>query len=276
MNPYREAPRVDVCKRRALAFPWHKTICYSIAFVVAAPAFALHRENPMEALGDCACLPLLAFAFFVWIIGAQAPAIGALGAGAAGTPTAAAARAHQTVLKLRWKVENPDGDELSYRLAFRQENDAVWRPLGGPDPLTKTEFDWNTEGLPDGNYVVKVTASDERSVPRELALDTTFTSSPILVDNRKPEIVGLAMKYPYVSGRARDDQSPLVAMEYAIDGGEWQILSPADGINDDLVESFTIKLPAQLAPGPHAVTVRVWDSADNVGAASISIRSPGK
>jgi hypothetical protein len=25
-------------------------------------------------------------------------------------------------------------------------------------------------------------------VPRELALDTTFTSSPILVDNRKPEV----------------------------------------------------------------------------------------
>jgi hypothetical protein len=179
------------------------------------------------------------------------------------------------VLKLRWKVENPDGDELAYRLAFRQENDAVWRPLGGPDPLTKTEYDWNTEGLPDGTYVVKVTASDERSVPRELALDTTFTSAPILVDNRKPEVLGLSVKYPYVSGRARDDQSPLVAMEYAVDGGEWQILAPADGINDDLVESFTLKLP-QLTPGPHAVTVRVWDSADNVGAAAISVRSPGK
>src|SRR6185436_3978406 len=81
-----------------------------------------------------------------------APAIGGLGASAPSAP-----RAHQPVIKLRWKVENPDGDELSYRLAFRQENDAVWRPLGGPDPLTKTEFDWNTEGLPDGNYVVKVT-----------------------------------------------------------------------------------------------------------------------
>ena len=112
-------------------------------------------------------------------------------------------------------------------------------------------------------------------MPRELALDTTFTSSPILVDNRKPEVTGLAVKYPYVSGRARDDQSPIVAMEYSIDGGDWQILSAADGICDDLVESFTIKLPA-LAAGPHAVAVRVWDSADNVGAASISIRSPGK
>ena len=65
-------------------------------------------------------------------------------------------------------------------------------------------------------------------------------------------------------------------MEYAIDGGDWQILSPADGICDDLVESFTIKLPAQLAPGPHAVTVRVWDSADNVGAACVIDQVAGK
>jgi len=203
-----------------------------------------------------------------------APALGGLGA-TAGASATAATRAHQTVIKLRWKVENPDGDELNYRLAFRQENDAVWRPLGGPDPLTKTEYDWNTEGLPDGTYVVKVTASDERSVPRELALDTTFTSSPILVDNRKPEVTGLAVKWPYVSGRARDDQSPLVAMEYSIDGGDWQVLAAADGIVDDLVESFTIKLP-QLAAGPHAVAVRAWDSADNVGAGGLTIRAPGK
>jgi outer membrane protein assembly factor BamB len=204
-----------------------------------------------------------------------APAAGGLASLPTSATTTAPARAHQPVIKLRWKVENPDGDELNYRLAFRQENDAVWRPLGGPDPLTKTEFDWNTEGLPDGTYVVKVTASDERSVPRELALETTFTSAPILVDNRKPEILGLSVKYPYVSGRARDDQSPLVAMEYSVDGGDWQILSPADGICDDLVESFTIKLPA-LAPGPHAVAVRAWDSADNVGAGGITVRAPGK
>ena len=60
-------------------------------------------------------------------------------------------------------------------------------------------------------------------------------------------MLGLAARWPYVSGRARDDQSPITALEYAIDGGEWQVLAPADGICDDLVESFTLKLPALAA-----------------------------
>jgi sugar lactone lactonase YvrE len=197
-----------------------------------------------------------------------ASGLGSLGATSASTPTT---RAHSPVLKLRWKVENPDGDELTYRLTFRGENDAVWRPLGGPDPLTRTDYDWNTEGLPDGNYVVRVTASDERSEPRERALEASLTSEPLLVDNRKPEVVGLAANGGFVSGRARDDQSPLTGLEYAIDGGEWKVLAPSDGICDDLVESFTLKLPP-LAPGPHAVTVRAWDSADNVGAAAVTVR----
>jgi outer membrane protein assembly factor BamB len=212
--------------------------------------------------------------------GATAPAstsggtLGGLG-GASLAPAAAAARAHSPIVKLHWKVENTDGDDLTYRLSFREENDAVWRPLGGPDPLTKTDYDWNTEGLPDGAYVVRVVASDERSQPRDRVLDSSLDSAPILVDNRKPEVVGLTPKYPFVSGRARDDQSPITSLEFAVDGGDWQVLSPSDGICDDLVESFTVKLPV-LPPGPHAVTVRAWDSADNVGAASVTVRVGSK
>ncbi len=60
-------------------------------------------------------------------------------------------------------------------------------------------------------------------------------------------MAGLVAKYPFVSGRAHDDQSPLTSLEYAIDGGDWQLLSPADGICDDLVEAFNVKLPALRA-----------------------------
>jgi outer membrane protein assembly factor BamB len=200
---------------------------------------------------------------------------GALSALGGAATTAATTRSHSPIIKLHWKVDNVDGDDLVYRLSFREENDAVWRPLGGPEPVTRTDFDWNTEGLPDGSYVVRVVASDERSEPRDRALDSALDSAPILVDNRKPEVAGLVAKYPFVSGRAHDDQSPLTSLEFAIDGGEWQLLSPADGICDDLVEAFTVKLPV-LAPGPHAVTVRAWDSADNVGAAAVTVRAGSK
>jgi outer membrane protein assembly factor BamB len=205
--------------------------------------------------------------------GAQA-ASGGSSSGSSSGSTPAAARVHSSLFKLRWKVENPDGDELSYRLWFREQNEAVWRPLAGgasgSDPLLKPELDWNTEGLPDGTYVVRIVTSDERSQPRDRALESTFLSPPILIDNRKPEVVGLSARYPFVSGRARDGESPIGEIEYAIDGGDWQVLTPADGLCDDLVEAFTLKLPA-LAPGPHAVTIRAWDAADNVGAASITV-----
>jgi hypothetical protein len=200
------------------------------------------------------------------------------GSAAGGMPPApgmAVVRSHSSLLKLRWKVENPDGDELDYRLSFREQNEAVWRPLGGPDALLKPEYDWNTEGVPDGTYVVRIVTSDERAQPRERALDSTFVSPPVLVDNRKPEVAGLAAKYPFVSGRARDTASPITQIEMAVDGAEWHEVAPADGICDDLVESFTVKLPA-LTPGPHDVTVRAWDSADNVGAASISVQGSTK
>ena len=170
------------------------------------------------------------------------------------------------VVKLRWRVENNDGDELVYRLYFRQEGESNWKPIGGPDPLTRTEYDWNTESIPDGNYLVKVVASDERSNPREDALEHALTSAPFLVDNRKPELVDLKVAYPYASGRAHDSFSAISELAYSIDGGDWQPFAPRDGIFDDPNEEFSVKLPGKLAAGTHSLAVRAVDAADNVGA----------
>ncbi|MEA2700615.1 MAG: hypothetical protein QOI66_4886, partial [Myxococcales bacterium] len=159
---------------------------------------------------------------------------------------------------------------LAYRLVFHEQNESTWRPLGGPDPLAKAEYDWNTEGLPDGYYVVRVTASDEKSNPRERALDFALESAPLLVDNRPPEVGELQAHYPQITGRAKDGASNITDIEYTVDGGEWRSVAPSDGILDDPVEAFSFRLPT-LAPGPHAVTVRAWDSGDNVGAAGITV-----
>ena len=185
---------------------------------------------------------------------------------------------HSAILKLRWKTENPDGDELVYRLSVRQVGQLAWRPLmaaggTGAEVLTKPEYDWNTEGIPDGVYIVRVMVSDERSQPRERALGSGFDSAPLLVDNGRPVVEELTARFPVLTGRARDAASPITQIEFAIDGGEFQLASPTDGMADDLVETFSIALPA-LARGPHAVAVRITDSADNIGAAQITLSAP--
>lgn len=225
---------------------------------------------------------------------AAADSGGGMGAGGGGigigsllgsaSPTTAAAGAttshvpHSPVLRLRWKVDNDDGDELVYRVAVRPVDGTVWRALAGMggatgDPLTKPELDWNTDAIPDGAYVVRVTASDERSQPAERALSSFLDSEPLLVDNRKPEVLAVIAKYPTISGRIEDRASPITEIAMSIDGGEWHLLSPTDGIADEKVESFAFTLP-RLAPGPHAVAIRASDSSDNLGALQLEVTAP--
>lgn len=182
------------------------------------------------------------------------------------------AKPRSPVVKVRWRVDNPDDDELIYRLYYREESETNWKPIGGAEPLTRTDYEWNTESIPDGNYVVKVVASDERSNAREDALEHSLTSTPFLVDNRKPELSDVKVAYPYASGRAHDSFSAISELAYSVDGGDWQPFSPKDGIFDDPTEEFSFKLPPGLAAGAHSLAVRAVDAAENVGAVQLTFR----
>jgi hypothetical protein len=124
----------------------------------------------------------------------------------------------------------------------------------------------------DGRYVIRVWASDEKVTPADRALDHQFESPPFLVDNSKPEVLGLVAKGGSVVGRARDAASVISAIEFAVDGGEWRPAQPDDGLLDERDEAFTVVLPKSLRAGPHLINVRAWDSADNVGSARVEIR----
>jgi hypothetical protein len=191
------------------------------------------------------------------------------------TTGAAATRVHSSTLKLRWRVDNSDGDTLVYRLGYRQESEAVWRQLGGPDPLSKPEFDWNTDSVPDGLYLIRVWVTDERSNSSDRQLDSTFVSAPFLVDNTRPEVRDLTVqsnsKPPVIVGRSRDNGSVVSQVEYSVDGDDWRPATPGDGLFDQRVENFAIRLGANLGKGPHVVNIRAWDGADNLGAGRIQV-----
>jgi hypothetical protein len=180
-----------------------------------------------------------------------------------------AAKPRSPTLRVKWKVENPDGDDTTYTLEARRDGEANWRPIQtGKTPLTATSWEWNTETYPDGWYRVRVTASDAAANSPDRALTSSQTTTMFAIDNTRPVIDGLTVTYPRAHARASDAISTIAEMAYSVDDGPWQIGTSADGLFDDLGEDLRIELPAALARGTHTLAVRVADAAGNIGSAS--------
>jgi hypothetical protein len=180
-----------------------------------------------------------------------------------------AAKPRSPILRLKWKVENPDGDDTSYVLEARRDGEANWRPIQtGKAPLTSTSWEWNTETYPDGWYRVRVTASDSSANSPDRALSSSQTSTMFAIDNTRPMIDALTISYPRASARATDSLNTIGEMAFSIDDGPWQLGASSDGLFDDLTEELRIDLPTGLARGAHTLAVRVADAVGNIGSTS--------
>ena len=180
-----------------------------------------------------------------------------------------AGKPRSPVLRIKWKIDNPDGDDTEYTLEARRDGEANWRPIStGKPPLTATQWEWNTETYPDGWYKVRVTSSDALANSPDRALTSSSTSTMFAIDNTRPSVDGLAITYPHATARAHDSISTIAEMAFSIDDGTWQLGSTADGLFDDQTEDLRIDLPAGLPRGTHTLAVRVADSAGNVGSVS--------
>jgi hypothetical protein len=180
-----------------------------------------------------------------------------------------AAKPRSPVLRLKWKIANPDSDETTYKLEARREGEANWRELStGKAPLTAIQWEWNTETFPDGWYRVRVTSSDTMANSPDRALTASKTTPLFAIDNQRPTIDGLSVSYPKATARASDAISVITEMAFSVDDDTWQLGTTGDGIYDDLVEDLRIDLPAGLAKGTHTLAVRVADAAGNVGSIS--------
>ncbi len=180
-----------------------------------------------------------------------------------------AGKPRSPILKVKWKIENPDTDDTQYTLEARRDGEANWRPVStGKTPLTATTWDWNTETYPDGWYRVRVTATDAAANSPDRALTSTASTTMFAIDNSRPSIDALKITYPKAQARASDALSTIAEMAFSVDDGPWQLGSTADGLFDDLGEDLRIDLPTGLARGTHTLSIRVADASGNVGSTS--------
>lgn len=169
--------------------------------------------------------------------------------------------------KLNYQVRDPDGDALSYRIYYRNENQQTWIMLNQEQAgglITQPEYNWLTDSLPDGRYLLKLEATDERVNPNGAGLKDEKISDPITVDNSKPEITLAVNKALECSGRVSDALSLIRRIEYSLNGGKWEPVFPSDGLLDSSAEDFSFKLNIKNTEF-QTIFVRAFDQFGNMG-----------
>ncbi|MEN9580345.1 MAG: hypothetical protein RJA70_3354 [Pseudomonadota bacterium] len=177
-------------------------------------------------------------------------------------------------LSLKWEVDNPDKDELLYRLHYRLEGTQAWFDMLPPnEKLTKNKYNWNTRDLPEGRYRVRVSASDELTNPPSSVKRHQRDSHVVLVDNTAPEVTGLQVTGRVVRGFAVDGVGPIARIEASLAGTDsWIPFAPIDGIFDSAREEFSADLTTLSPSGPALLTLRVYDQQHNQTVRSVTLR----
>ena len=170
--------------------------------------------------------------------------------------------AKQGKLTIRWEVSDPNADELNYSIQVRKEGWPEWIGLT-ESPITEKTYTWDASAFPSGRYQVRLTADDRPSNSPEDALTRSRESAAFLVDHEAPKVT-IVPEGRKASVSLTDDLTRLVKAEYAVDGGAWSSLFPADGLFDATSETVELKLP-DLKPGVHLLVIRATDAAGNVG-----------
>ena len=171
-------------------------------------------------------------------------------------------------IEINWKADDPDGDGLAFDLSYRNQSGGNWILLTREGPTEKKKYTLDTGGLADGWYSFRLEASDKKANSTDRAHAVVKTSEPVLVDNRKPDVVDLTVdKELSCEAILEDSFSNIARFEYQIDGGEWRLVLPADLIFDRPKEQFRFPL-GELKPGLHTITVRALDARGNVGTRS--------
>lgn len=179
-----------------------------------------------------------------------------------------------STVSLEWTVNNPDEDELRYRLQYRTIGSSLWFDLLKPgDKVTDTSYKWETADLPEGLYRVRVEASDELSNPPDRVQRHQLESSIITVDNTAPFIQDLRVEGRRLRGVVVDGVGPIQRIEVSVLGtDEWFPLFPADRVFDQQREKVDADISALVTKVPATLAVRAYDDANNSVVSHVSVR----
>ncbi|HEX3583007.1 MAG TPA: hypothetical protein VH087_14665 [Thermoanaerobaculia bacterium] len=165
---------------------------------------------------------------------------------------------------ITWRAHDDNGDAIRYSLAFRRSGTEKWLRLR--DDLDENQFNFDTSQMPDGDYELRLVASDARDNP-ETPLTDTKEGVEFQVDNTPPQ-VSVTTSGSEVVIHVTDKMSPIGRVEYSVDAQKWIRIQPIDGISDSPDETY--KLPRVEVAGKFVI-VRAIDGFYNVATEAITV-----
>jgi sugar lactone lactonase YvrE len=170
---------------------------------------------------------------------------------------------------VRWTSSDENGDSLIYRVEIRGASEKAWKPLR--DKIREKYYSFDSTAFPDGEYRLRITASDSPSNTPEDALQSFEESDGFTIDNTPPAITGLkAEPGGNLRWHAADALNTIDKAEYSLDGGDWTVVDPVGKLSDAKALDYVLKLNG-LTPGEHVVAVRVTDDNDNTAVEKVLI-----
>jgi outer membrane protein assembly factor BamB len=195
------------------------------------------------------------------------------------------AQKDKTAVTVRWAAHDDNGDDLIYSVWYRGVGERNWMLL--KDKIGDKFLSFDSALLPDGNYELKVVASDAPDHTEADALTGERVSGTFVVDTTPPvpgvltaALVAGAPARIHATFSAKDATSPIAHAEYSVDAGPWQYVEPVGGVSDSLEEryDFMADVPSANATEQvtdareHVLAVRVYDRYENVVAVKAVVR----
>jgi hypothetical protein len=174
----------------------------------------------------------------------------------------------------RWLASDDNNDSLVYRVEIRGVKESEWKLL--KENVKDRYLSWDSSAFPDGEYVLRVTASDSPSNPPAQALTAALVSDPFLIDNTPPQILNLtgataAGNKLELRWSARDARSTIDHAEYSVNGGDWVLIDPVSRLSDSPEEEYHLLIDRPTS-GEQVIAVRVSDEFDNQAVDKVVIR----
>lgn len=164
----------------------------------------------------------------------------------------------------RWLAVDDNGDTLEFKVEIKGVNETAWKPL--KEKLKDRSVNFDCTAYPDGQYQVRVTASDQPDNVPGSGLTDAMVSEAFTIDNTPPVISRIASSTEagnlVLSFTVKDALSLLQSVEYSVNGGEWQWAEPTTRLTDSMEHEYKLTV-ARPAGGEVVIAVRASDVNDN-------------